>query len=216
MRYLLFLLSLAVSLPASADPITWKAAGELTYVNDGRNIWPGLDPGTPWELTVTFDPNSAFTVIHPGCNVYNSGAATFELGDFSYGRSSGEIYTNAGLPAFGCHGFLPEGNVGLIQFWFGGSWTEEPGSWSLNAAGGPMVVGYYDRNVKDGTLPTIPVGGNGGMFGGLYQFGFLQEFGGGAVNFQLVEQPTAVPEPATLTLMGAGLAALIAAKRRRR
>lgn len=216
MRYLFVLPFLALSLPASADPITWKAAGELTYVNDGRNIWPGLDPGTPWELTVTFDPHSPPSVLHPGCNEYDSGAATFELGGFSYTRSSGNIYTNAGLLDFGCIGSLPEGEVGLIQFWFPGDWIEEPGSWSLNGAGGPMVAGYYDQNVKDGTLPTVPAFHSIGMFGGLYQFGFLQEFGSGPVHFQLVEQPTAVPEPATMTLMGAGLAALIAAKRRRR
>jgi hypothetical protein len=216
MRYLFCLSFLVLSLPASADPITWKASGELTYVNDGRNIWPGLDRGTPWELTVTFDPNSAFSVIHPGCNEYQTGPATFQLGDFSYTRSSASIFTNAGLLAFGCIGSLPEGEVGLIQFWFPGNWTEEPGSWSLNGAGGPMIAGYYDQIVKDGTLPTVPAPGGFGMFGGLNQFGFLQEFGGGSVNFQLLEQPTAVPEPATMTLLGAGLVALIAAKRRRR
>ena len=217
MRYLAALF-VAVSTPASADPITWKAAGELTYVVDQMHIWPGMDPGTPWELTVAFDPDSTPTVIHPGCNVYDSGPATFQLGGFTYTRSAGEIYTNAGLPAFGCIGFLPEGEVGLIQFWFGGGWIEEPGAWSLNAAFGPMVAGYYDRNVKDGTLPTVPTFDSIGMFGGLQQLGLdrLQEFGGGPVHFQLVEQPTAVPEPTTMTLMGAGLAALIAAKRRRR
>jgi hypothetical protein len=72
-------------------------------------------------------------------------------------------------------------------------------------------------NVKDGTLPAVPVfDPNGGIFGGLRFESQGSQFSGGAVRWELLEQPTAVPEPATLTLIGAGLAALIAAKRRRR
>jgi hypothetical protein len=219
MRYVVALLFLALSTPTSADPITWKADGELTFVVDQMEIWPGMEQGTPWALTVTFDPDSTPTVLHPGCNVYDSGPATFQLGGFSYTRSSGQIFTNAGLPQSGCIGLLPEGEVGLIQFWFNsGGWVSEPGAWALDAAFGPLIAGYYDAVVKDGTLPTVPTFDTIGTFDGLFQLDFdhLQEFGGGPVHFQLVEQPTTVPEPATMTLMGAGLAALIAAKRRRR
>jgi hypothetical protein len=216
MRYLAALLVLAVSSPASADPITWKAANEVSNVNDGMNIWPGLEPGTPWELSVTFDPDSTPTVLAPGCNVYSAGPATFKLGDFSYTSSGGEIYTNAGLPEVGCFAGLPEGEAGLIQFLWG-SWTEEPGAWPLNDAFGILLAGYYDLNVKDGTLPTVPVfDPNGGIFGDLKFRSMFQQFDGGPVHFQLVEQPTAVPEPATMTMLGAGLLTLIAAKRRRR
>ncbi len=217
MRYLAVLCVLAIPSPALADPITWKAANEVFNVNDGMNLWPGLEPGTPWELTVTFDPQSTPTVLSPGCNVYSAGAATFKLGGFSYSHSGGEVYTNAGLPEVGCFAGLPEGEAGLIQFLWGNGWVEEPGAWPLNDAFGILLAGYYDLNIKDGTLPTVPVfDPNGGIFGGLRFESEHSRFSGGAVRFEIVEQPTVVPEPATMTLMGAGLAALIAAKRRRR
>lgn len=217
MRYVVVLLSLALSTPASADPITWKAANEVFNVTDGMNIWPGFEASTPWELTVMYDPDATPTVIHPGCNEYRAGPATLTLGEFRYTNSGGLIYTNAGLPESGCISFLPEGEAGLIQFLWGSDWTEEPGAWSLNDAFGILLAGYYDLNVKDGTLPTAPVfDPNGGIFGGLNFHSPEQGFNGGPVHFQLVEQPTAVPEPATMTMLGAGLAAFIAAKRRRR
>ena len=124
MRYLAALLILAVSSPALADPITaaitWKASNEVINVNDGRNIWPGLEPGTPWELTVTFDPRfrrPPFSLL--AAMSIAPGPATFKLGGFSYSHSGGEIYTNAGLPDVGCFAGLPEGEAGLIQFLWG-------------------------------------------------------------------------------------------------
>jgi hypothetical protein len=156
-------------------------------------------------------------VIQPGCNVYNAGAASLTLGEFSYANSSGQIHTNAGLPEVGCHGGPPEGEAGLIQFLWGSDWVGDPGAWALDDPLGILLAGYYDLNIKDGSLPTVPVfDPNGGIFGGLMYRSPDQRFDGGPVRFQLVEQPTAVPEPATMTLMGAGLAALLAARRRRR
>src|SRR5687768_4458342 len=168
MRYPAVLLVLAISSPVLADPITWKASNEVFNVNDRMNFWPGLVPGTPWELTVTFDPQSPPTVLSPGCNVYSAGPATFNLGGFTYSHSGGAIYTNAGLPEVGCLMGLPEGEAGLIQFLWGSGWDEAPGAWRLNDAFGILLAGYYDLNVKDGKLPTAPVfDPNGGIFGGL-------------------------------------------------
>ncbi len=217
MRYLVLLLFLLRATPTSADSITWKAASEVSFVNDGMNIWPGFTAGTPWSLTVTFDPGALPTVLAPGCNAYATGSALLTLGSYSYTNSGGQIFTNAGLPEVGCFGGLPEGEAGLIQFLWGSSWIEEPGAWTLNDQLSVLIAGYYDLNVKDGTLPGVPVGDpSGGIFGGLLYRSPNQQFDGGAVNFELVEPPTAVPEPATMTMLGIGLASLVAAKRRRR
>lgn len=79
-----------------------------------------------------------------------------------------------------------------------------------------LVAGYYDLNAKDGSLPNIPVlDPNRGQFHGL---DFNQLFGdvgfGGAFEPRALEQPTPVPEPATLAMMAAGLTALAARRRR--
>ena len=219
MRYLTLVL-LLVPVPTWADSITWKASNEVFSVTRlAEHFWPGLVPGTPWSLTVTFDPFQApAQVITPGCNRYSAGTSTLTLGSFSYTHTSGSIYTNAGLPDIGCIGSLPEGQSGLVQFWYGNNgWVpDSPDAWNLRFAD-IMFAGYYDLLVKDGTLPRVPtIDPTRGRFSGMEIEGQLGVgLFGGAANFQAVEQTSAVPEPATLTLFAAGLASLLATRRRR-
>lgn len=216
---------LAASTTARASTITWFASNEVLSVSPFADfiVGPGLTVGTPWSLTVSFDPASP-PIASPtaGCNAYGIGSSTLTLGSYSYSHSGGQIWTNAALPEIGCIGMLPEGLSGQIEFFYGTSgWTsDDPGAWNLSAWGGVTIAAYYDELVKDGTLPAIPtfdpVGGrwqnwleieNGATFGTLLN--------GGTVRFEVVDQ-TPVPEPASMMLFGAGLAALTAHRRRRR
>lgn len=218
----LVLLLLLVSVPSYADSITWKAANTVKSVYADTDFFvPDLTVGTPWSLTVTFDPAAApIRVLTPGCNQYSMGPSTLTLGSFTYTHTSGSIFTNAALPEVGClGGGLPEGHAGLIQFWYGtAGWSsEDPGAWNIAAMGGVTYAGYYDLLVTDGTLPIVPVYDpvQGQYTGMEMEAGTGIGFFGGAARFELVSQNTPVPEPATMTMLGVGLAALLARRRRR-
>lgn len=216
---------LAVATPTSAETITWFASNQVVSVNPWADYYvgPGLTVGTPWTLTVQFDPSiPPLRTITPGCNQYSMGTSTLTLGPYSYTNSRGSIYTNAALPEVGCFGGLPEGPVGNITFWYGtaGWQTDDPEAWRIAGFGGITYAAYYDALVQDGTLPTDPTRST---YRGRYQ-GFEIEnesprgtlIYGGAVNFQRLDsQPAPVPEPTTMLLMGTGLA-WIARRRIRR
>jgi hypothetical protein len=219
----LVLLLLLVSVPSYAETITWFASNTVSSVSPlGTIFFPGLVPGTPWSLTVSFNPAAAPTITtFPGCNHYALSGSTLTLGPYSYSNSRGSAITNSALPEIGCFGAMPEGPSGLIQFWYGtGDWmSADPNAWDLARWGGVTFAGYYDLLATDGTLPVVPTfnpvqGQYAGMeieneppLGGLLF--------GGIPRFQLVDpQPAPIPEPATMALFGAGLAALIARRRR--
>jgi hypothetical protein len=212
MAALILFFILGTAAVSHAAPITWQASSSLTVVHDPRNQWPGLEPGTDWSLTVTFDPLGPALNLAPGCNSYAAGPTTLVLGGFTYTQTAGAIYTNAILPEVGCASYAP----GLIAFAWGPNWTQEPGAWNLNDPFSVLVAGYYDLNATDGSLPWTPVPNPApGPYGGFdfNQFnqtlGFYSPFAPRAL-----EQPAPVPEPATLGLMAAGLAALAARRRR--
>lgn len=219
-----FAACLLAATPTSAATITWFAANEVLSVSPWADsfVGPGLTAGTPWTLTVSFDPNMApARTIFPGCNQYSGVSSTMTLGSFSYTNSGGSIYTNAALPEVGCNGLLPEGLAGNINFWYGtGGWqADDPRAWDISRWGGITYAAYYDDLVKDGTLPSTPTfAPHQGRYGGFeienFELGTLLY--GGDVRFQRIdEQPAPVPEPATIMMLGTGLA-LIARRRLRR
>lgn len=216
----LLALALATAVPAAAATITWEAADVLLGVSDPFHQLPGLTPGTPWTLQLTFDPTVAGRPAPSSdpswaCNIYDVGAtAVFQLGGFTYTNSGGRIFTNSILPGNNCRNVAPSSPPGMIQFAWSNPWTHQPGAWNLG--GMFFMAGYYDGISQDGSLPARPTVVAGGPYDGLIVedgWSVRRQF---TSRFEprLVEQPTAVPEPATLTMLGAGLALL--ARRRLR
>lgn len=213
---LLLVFAVAIATPVTAAPITWQDAGVIHGVFDRNgNVLPGLTIGTPWSLQITFDPaspgRSTGGLGVSGCNTFDAGATVFTFGGFTYRASSGQVFTNSALPGTNC-----TAPTGMIQFNFYRQWTQEPGAWDLNL--GALLPAYYDAVHSDGSLPTDPTFNPiQGVFAGLFwhdvtgnrDFQFYSGF-----TPSLAAQPTPVPEPGTLVLLGTGLA--YAGRRRRR
>ena len=199
---LMLLIALVAATPARAATVNWLASGALTWVDDVDGLFPGLTLGTPWTLSINFDPYAPGTPGSgslPGtnfCNVYPIGSTTFTLGGFTYTSSGGTITTNTFL-YLGCNS-IPQGDV---EFEWGVPWIQEPGAWDLNGSGGRLMAGYFDA-ISDGSLPIFPTIQNEGIGVGYratrtylplfhdYPFG-----------------PTSViPEPGTFAMLSLGLA----------
>lgn len=204
--------------PVVAAPITWEAADVITGISDPFHRLPPALLGTPWTMQITFNPDVPPRPLGQpgwGCNVYDVDASlTFQLGSFTYTASGGSVFTNAILPVDNCWSSAPSlTRAGSIQFMFGGLSSADPGAWNLNYPPQILILGYYDLAHQDGSLPLSPTVGPGGNFAGLEFETSLTAIRARFVP-HLVEQPAAVPEPATLTMLGAGLALL--ARRRLR
>jgi hypothetical protein len=199
------LLCVCLLLPHAAEAgtiVTWIGEGEVTrnYQQHPNQVVPPV--GTPLTLSMTFNPTQAI----PTPNApppWNDGrcqmvsvSASVNLGGHVYSGSNNLGFTNAALPGTNCTGSL------LTQFSLHNVDTPPGAPWDLND-GGVLILSYRDLLVQD-AFPAAPSTGLASFWWDNLlgaSFGF-----GGRLQLQAVEQPTAVPEPGTMTLFGLGLA----------
>jgi hypothetical protein len=197
--------------PTAAGTITWFATNEVERVMTPSNAYVTMTVGTPWSLEINFDPDAAAKNIRgiPGCNQYPISSSSLTLGPYTYNSTGGTIFAQHGFPASACD--APVSLAGLLQFLIPGGQSSDPNAWPLD-----LLLVDFNGAPLDGSLPTMPpsqsnvylmsLGGGGPLF---------WRYLGGPQFELLADQPTPVPEPATLTMFGAGLATLIARRRKR-
>ena len=205
--------------------MTWEAFGLTTFAVNRfpaptEPLPPGPPPppqappvGTPWSLSISFDPDAAFhTVLAPSpsspCSTVGV-TGTFTLGgtDYTLSGPSNQGFTNSGLPNSTCiDGPIVDGTIDFFLF----PVATEDDPWELRWSPFFLLASYNDL-VTNGTFPDSPTYLQAGSL--LFNNDSFQFGGRFAPTASGFEQPTAVPEPGTLTMLGIGLA--IAARRRR-
>lgn len=209
----LTLICLLFARAAAADTmVTWQSSGQVTlsqYLGfTGTPFTPPI--GTPYQLTLSFNPAAVKPTDLASNPTCNSVAVTgsMNLGGYNYGLS-GKGYTHAMLPGTTCSPGWFE-----TQFLIG---VASPADSPWKIKGGFMEAWYSDLLVRD-TFPNAPtpVGSFGWqMRDDVSSPTFLVMAKGSLSALADPVQPTPVPEPGTITLLGLGIA-LAANKIRRR
>jgi len=199
----LFCACLLMAGPAWADTmVTWQADGQITsnHIQDIR--FTAAPVGTPVSVTLMFNPAQATTTPNGGstrCMVLPV-SASLSIGDVDY-TATGLGFTQAMLPGSNC-----SPGSGITQFSLHNLQQPAESSWSP-LSGGVLIFDYRDLLVQDAfpNQPTVRDGINSSLFyTGLT--GFSPWTFSSGLTFREIEQPAAVPEPATFTLLGLGLA----------
>lgn len=186
---------------ASASPLTWAFSGVVDKVTGSG--WTAIDIGAPFSWTVTFDPATPNQAgCPPGSGEY-SGAitgSTLNIGQYSWTGGSGAIEANA-----------PAGNCG--NFNTGVSFREF--NWSGDAPAGTrlpfeVVATLFYLLPSDGSIPTIPPPSARVQVNSPFA-----SAGGPSALTEVTEVPLPVPEPATMALVGSGLAMMLGRRLRR-
>ena len=218
-RSLLVMVLVSISRMASAGPIIWEAFGDvasISYpVSGGASTpppgWIHLGPpaGTPYSIRLVFDPTAGVqTPGHPGepCTM-TAATGMMNLGGFAYGLS-GNVFTNSLFPAANCYvgSLQPLGSIDFLM----AMRALEPDPWDI---GGMhfLELKYWDLVHQNGTFPTTPTLARPGSLY-LHEENYFNVFGTFEPRLVDVQQPSPVPEPGTLTMVGFGLA--VAARRK--
>ena len=224
-RVVLMSCFLAVATEAAAATIIWEAFGTVTNITYANFLGGGSTPppgwtrvgppiGTPFSLELRFDPTNllptpqVLSPSNPECS-FTPVQAIMSLGTFSYSASGG-AFTNALFPGTNCYTGGVLRAPGSTEFFFSRMITTDPGAFSLDEDANFLSAVYYDTNHQHGTIATVPAPARAGLmyFQNMF-FNFSAPFTPIAAE---IDQPAAVPEPATMTLVGIGLA--FAARRR--
>jgi hypothetical protein len=199
--FLTLLLCTFVPRAVSASPLTWAFSGVVDKVTGSG--WTAIDIGALFTWTVTFDPltpNQAS--CPPGSGLY-SGAitgSTLSIGAYSWTGGAGSIEANA-----------PQGTCG--DFNTGVSFREF--NWSGDAPDGTrlpfeVVATLFYLLPSDGSVPTLPPPSARVQVNSPFAAA-----GGPSALTEVSEVPVPVPEPATMALVGSGLAMMLGRRLRR-
>jgi hypothetical protein len=189
---------------AAAEPIVWFGSNEVESVITPSNALVTLTVGTPWSLSINFDSSAPATVIRgiPGCNQFPVISSTFTLGPYTYNSTGGQFMAQHGYPSSACD--APVSLAGLLQAVLPIGPSSDPNAWPFG--GTNLLINFFGAP-PDGSLPAEPPSVSSAFLFG-YGYGGLYWRGLGNGEFQaVVDQPTPVPEPGTLTLFALGLAA---------
>ena len=214
LRHTLMVIALVGFLPASSQAalVTWQSSGLVSWVFDEAGALPGIEVGTPWSLEFVVDTETP--AYHPApSNEQNSiylnaiRETTFRLGEWLYTNPTGDVHVNRDLPFWGYASGM--GGPGLVQFEWQGGWSDNgPDAPNLNYGLGLLIAGYNDVNAVDGSLPIFPqMAPTQGRLSDLTFWGSLGSLSNEAQFDTAAFQPTAVPEPGTLSLLALGAAA---------